>query len=319
VFPTELRRGEKDDPFSLILDIGATIDASAEDLVTFALMGSAYAKLMSANRQPRVALLSNGSEASKGTPEVNAAHAALVATTELNFIGNIEVLDIPRGVADVIATSGFVGNVVLKMLEGVSETVVTQLRNIRSSSKVGPCDLARLGLAVWDNGCERSWGGPAAPWPGVGWNGHATGSARPGVAEFSPLRRIRPGCVPRGEALRENVMFARPTSSRGRASLGHRPPSVALLGTPPSAPSGSQVIEIARPDFRRRAEILLSKMLGGRWKPMLLWYVHHGVQRFSGLQPIIVGVSEKMLYQQLRELERDGLLTRAITGPRVVH
>ena len=52
---------------------------------------------------------------------------------------------------------------------------------------------------------------------------------------------------------------------------------------------------------------------------MLLWYVHHGVQRFSGLQRIIVGVSEKMLYQQLRELERDGLLTRAITGPRVVH
>lgn len=61
------------------------------------------------------------------------------------------------------------------------------------------------------------------------------------------------------------------------------------------------------------------KMLGGRWKPMLLWYVNHGIQRFSGLKKIIVGVSEKMLYQQLRELERDGLLTRVATGPRVVH
>ena len=126
--PTELRRGEKDDPFSLILDVGATIDATAEDLVGFAVMGSAYAKLVSQNRRPRVALLSNGTEAGKGPPEVVAAHAALVETTELNFIGNIEGLDIPRGVADVVVTSGFVGNVVLKMLEGVSETVVRLAR-----------------------------------------------------------------------------------------------------------------------------------------------------------------------------------------------
>ena len=56
VYPTELRRGEKDDPFSLILDVGATIDATAEDLVGFAVMGSAYAKLVSHNRRPRVAL-----------------------------------------------------------------------------------------------------------------------------------------------------------------------------------------------------------------------------------------------------------------------
>ncbi|MGN6104750.1 MAG: phosphate acyltransferase PlsX, partial [Kofleriaceae bacterium] len=65
VYPTELRRGEKDDPFSLILDVGATIDATAEDLVGFAVMGSAYAKLVSSNRRPRVALLSNGTESAK--------------------------------------------------------------------------------------------------------------------------------------------------------------------------------------------------------------------------------------------------------------
>src|SRR3569832_2825393 len=128
VYPTELRRGEKDDPFSLILDVGATIDATAEELVGFAVMGSAYAKLVSHNRRPRVALLSNGTEAGKGPPEVIAAHAALVETTELNFVGNIEGLDIPRGVADVVVTSGFVGNVVLKMLEGVSETVLSLAR-----------------------------------------------------------------------------------------------------------------------------------------------------------------------------------------------
>src|ERR1044072_4933825 len=90
VYPTELRRGEKDDPFSLILDVGATVDVTAEDLVGFAGMGSAYAKLVSSNRRPRVALLSNGTEPGKGPKEIFAAHAALVETTELNFIGNIE-------------------------------------------------------------------------------------------------------------------------------------------------------------------------------------------------------------------------------------
>src|SRR5688572_17143680 len=78
VYPTELRRGEKDDPFSLILDVGATIEASAEDLVGFAVMGSAYARLVSQNRRPRVALLSNGTEAGKGPPAVVRANELLV-------------------------------------------------------------------------------------------------------------------------------------------------------------------------------------------------------------------------------------------------
>ncbi len=148
VYPTELRRGEKDDPFSLILDVGATIDATAEDLVGFAVMGSAYAKLVSQNRRPRVALLSNGTEAGKGPPAVIAAHAALVETTELNFIGNIEGLDIPRGVADVVVTSGFVGNVVLKMLEGVSETVVRLARYAHKERLAWRLGLIALSSAI---------------------------------------------------------------------------------------------------------------------------------------------------------------------------
>jgi glycerol-3-phosphate acyltransferase PlsX len=124
VFPTEMRRGEKDDPFSLILDVGATLDATPDDLVGFALMGAAYAARISKNPRPRVALLSNGSEAGKGPREVVEAHQLLLAHTGLNFIGNVEGVDIPRGTADVVVCSGFVGNVVVKMLEGVSETVL---------------------------------------------------------------------------------------------------------------------------------------------------------------------------------------------------
>ena len=148
VFPTELRRGEKDDPFSLILDVGATVEVTAEDLVGFAVMGSAYAKLVSHNRRPRVALLSNGTEPTKGPPEIVAAHAALVDTAELNFIGNIEGVDIPRGVADVVITGGFTGNVVLKMLEGVSETVVRLARYAHKERLAWRLGLMALSSAI---------------------------------------------------------------------------------------------------------------------------------------------------------------------------
>ena len=150
VYPTEMRRGEKDDPFSLILDVGATLDVSAEDLVTFAIMGSAYAQRISKNPRPRVALLSNGAEAGKGPPEIVEAHRLLTEATELNFVGNVEGVDIPRGTADVVVCSGFVGNVVIKMLEGVSETIV-RLAGYASKEKI----LWRAGLAMLSGGISR--------------------------------------------------------------------------------------------------------------------------------------------------------------------
>jgi glycerol-3-phosphate acyltransferase PlsX len=150
VYPTEIRRGEKDDPFSLILDVGATLDVSADDLVTFALMGSAYAARVSKNPRPRVALLSNGAEAGKGPPEIVEAHRLLTRATELNFVGNVEGVDIPRGTADVVVCSGFVGNVVLKMLEGVSETVV-RLAHYAYKEKL----IWRAGLMMLSSGFNR--------------------------------------------------------------------------------------------------------------------------------------------------------------------
>ena len=150
VYPTEIRRGEKDDPFSLLLDVGASNEVNAEDLVAFALMGSAYAQRISKNPRPRVALLSNGSEEMKGPPEIVAAHKLLKDHTGLNFVGNIEGVDIPRGTADVVVTSGFVGNVVLKMLEGVSETVLELARYAYKERLVW-----RLGLMMLSGGINR--------------------------------------------------------------------------------------------------------------------------------------------------------------------
>ena len=150
VYPTELRRGQKDDPFSLLLDVGASTDASADDLVAYALLGSAYAARVSRNPRPRVALLSNGTEAMKGPKEIVEAHRLLKDHTAINFVGNVEGVDIPKGTADVIVTSGFVGNVVLKMLEGVSETVLGLARYAYKERLVW-----RMGLMMLSGGIGR--------------------------------------------------------------------------------------------------------------------------------------------------------------------
>ena len=123
VLPTERRRGKKKDPFALLMDVGATLHVEPRDLVNFALMGSVYSQIISSNDSPKVALLSNGAEETKGAPEVIEAHQLLKDEEAINFIGNVEGLDIPRGTADVIICEGFLGNVVLKLLEGITELV----------------------------------------------------------------------------------------------------------------------------------------------------------------------------------------------------
>ena len=128
VYPTQRLHGRRRDPFALLLDVGATLEVEAQDLLAFALMGAAYASLMSDNPRPRVALLSNGREAEKGPAAIVAAHRILrqdfAGNPSFEFIGNVEGLDIPKGQADVVVTGGFVGNVALKMLEGIGETVL---------------------------------------------------------------------------------------------------------------------------------------------------------------------------------------------------
>ncbi len=148
VVPTERRRGEKDDPFSLLLDAGLTLEASADDLVAFAIMGASYAQRISKNSRPRVALLSIGSEPNKGTSAVVEAHARLSRRSGIEFIGNVEGMDIPRGTADVVVTAGFTGNIVLKMLEGVSETVMRLARAAGEKRLRYKAGLALLAPAI---------------------------------------------------------------------------------------------------------------------------------------------------------------------------
>ncbi|MBX5482516.1 MAG: phosphate acyltransferase PlsX [Myxococcaceae bacterium] len=150
VYPTRATHGPKQDPFALILDVGATVEATADDLVAFAVMGAAYAKIISRNPEPQVALLSNGTEPQKGPPRVVEAHSRLRMMKGIKFIGNVEGVDIPKGTADVIVCDGFVGNVCLKMLEGVAETVVELAQYAYKESL-----RWRAGLAMLSSGIEK--------------------------------------------------------------------------------------------------------------------------------------------------------------------
>lgn len=119
---------------SVFIDMGANADTRPETLVQFALMGRAYARLSSGVENPRVALLSNGSEDTKGSAAALAAHDALRQAGTW-FVGNCEGTDILAGNYDVIVSDGFTGNVAVKTLEGTAKFIMNELKKSISSSK----------------------------------------------------------------------------------------------------------------------------------------------------------------------------------------
>jgi glycerol-3-phosphate acyltransferase PlsX len=123
-------------PPVLLLDVGANVTCRPEHLVQFAHMGSAFSQAVMGIGEPRVALLSNGEEAAKGTPDLVAVHEQLAGAggTGLNFIGNIEGTQVTASVADVVVMDGFTGNITLKLIEGVSGRTLGAIRELVMSS-----------------------------------------------------------------------------------------------------------------------------------------------------------------------------------------
>ncbi|MCC7446180.1 MAG: phosphate acyltransferase PlsX [Anaerolineae bacterium] len=111
----------------IFTDLGANADARADWLVQFAIMGSLYAERVMKTAKPRVAVLSNGEEEGKGNALVKET-SALLAATDLNFIGNVEPKEMLTGAADVVVTDGFVGNIALKSMEALGDTLFTLIR-----------------------------------------------------------------------------------------------------------------------------------------------------------------------------------------------
>ena len=111
----------------LLIDAGANTDPKPSQLVQFGQMGAIFMEKVHGVANPRVGLLANGEEATKGNELIQATHP-LLASSGLNFIGNIEGKDVPAGAADVAVADGYTGNVVLKLTEGVASTLLAMIR-----------------------------------------------------------------------------------------------------------------------------------------------------------------------------------------------
>ncbi|MDT2813394.1 phosphate acyltransferase PlsX [Vagococcus carniphilus] len=119
--------GKKDAGFDFI-DMGANADNKPEHLLTYGILGSFYAKKVRHIDNPRVGLLNNGTEETKGSDLTKAAYELLAQEESINFVGNVEARDIFSGVADVVVTDGFTGNAVLKSVEGTALSLMSILK-----------------------------------------------------------------------------------------------------------------------------------------------------------------------------------------------
>lgn len=125
---------------SLLIDCGANVDARPSHLVQFAKMGSIYMEHIMGIKNPRVAIVSNGAEEEKGNALVKETFPLLKECKDINFIGSVEARDIPAGYADVVVCEAFVGNVILKLYEGVGGVLIKKIKDgLRTSlrSKIG--------------------------------------------------------------------------------------------------------------------------------------------------------------------------------------
>jgi glycerol-3-phosphate acyltransferase PlsX len=180
----------------LLLDVGANASCRPEHLVQFAHMGSAFAQAAMGIDNPRVALLSNGEEPTKGTPDLLEVHQQLAGAGGhgLNFIGNIEGTQVTASVADVIVMDGFTGNITLKLIEGVSSRTMRAIRDVAMTS-------ARAKLGGW------------LLKPAVGKLREEIDPERPGGAYMLGLRQL--GVIAHGRFTRRGFSRAIEVAARG--------------------------------------------------------------------------------------------------------
>ena len=120
--------------YSLLIDCGANVDARPEHLVQFAKMGTVYMENIEKIKKPRVAIVNIGDEEEKGNALVKETYPLLKECKDINFIGSIEAREIPNGAADVIVCEAFVGNVILKLYEGLAKMLLGEIKKAVMSS-----------------------------------------------------------------------------------------------------------------------------------------------------------------------------------------
>ena len=152
---------------SLLVDAGASSEAKVSNLLEYALMGSIYVEKVWGRANPRVGLVNLGVEESKGTAVTKEAHQKL-KQAPLNFVGNIEAREVPKSVSDVIVCDGFVGNVILKLTEGLAMNILKTVKNklmTNIKTKLAAVMLKKQLMELKDDFDYESYGG--APILGV--------------------------------------------------------------------------------------------------------------------------------------------------------
>ena len=119
---------------SLLIDCGANVDAKPSQLVQYAKIGSVYMENIMGIKNPKVGIVNNGAEEEKGNALVKETFPLLKNCPEINFVGSVEARDIPSGVVDVIVCEAFVGNVILKLYEGVGATLIKKVKEGMTTS-----------------------------------------------------------------------------------------------------------------------------------------------------------------------------------------
>ena len=164
-------------PHTAVIDVGTNVDCRPAQLLSFAVIGEVFARQFWEIERPRVALLSVGAEIGKGNRQVRET-TELLAKSGLNFIGNVEANDLPYNRTDVAVCDGFVGNVVMKLVEGLGSAISEQLKD-RLDGKLPETELADLTREVYEmnNVTETYGGGPLFGVNGVSVVGHGRGKA----------------------------------------------------------------------------------------------------------------------------------------------
>ena len=175
----------------LLLDVGANADAKPEHLLSYAIMGSIYCEKVRNVSNPRVGLLNIGTEEKKGN-ELTRQSYELLKTAPINFVGNVEARDLLDGVADVVVTDGFTGNMVLKTIEGTALSMFKMLKTALMSSFTSKLAAAVLkpNLKTLKNTLDYSEYGGAALFGLKAPVIKAHGSSN-GQAIFSAIRQTR--------------------------------------------------------------------------------------------------------------------------------
>ena len=164
-------------PRTIIIDVGANLDCRPEQLLSFAVIGDVFARQLWGVDRPRVGILSVGAESGKGNRQVREA-SELIAKTGLNFIGNVEADDLPQNKVDVVVCDGFVGNVIMKLAEGLGSALSDHLRG-RFKDKLPGTGLEELVGEVYEvsTPAETHGGGPLFGVNGVSVVGHGRARA----------------------------------------------------------------------------------------------------------------------------------------------